>query len=771
MKIRLITVTLAFLALGQMFAQVERCAVIPLPQYQEERAGVFVLKKGTAIKADKHIPDITSVIEQFNERLSRVFGFECRQTTGKGSIVLKQDHTMPEEAYKLQVDSDNIIIRASATSGFRYAFVTLTQLLPQVFLGDKASTVSPAIPCVYIEDYPRFAYRGFHLDVARHFVEADNVKKLIDAAALFKLNHFHWHLTDDQGWRIEIKKYPLLTQTGSVRSETMIGTWDNYSPVRYDGKPYGGYYTQKEIREIVRYAQERGVTIIPEIDVPGHASAAIAAYPELACNRTKEHQVATKWGIFEDVLCTRPFTWEFLDHVLAELADLFPGEYIHLGGDECPKAAWSRCPDCQQLIKKVGVKDENALQGYFMQQCEKIAKKYGKRMIGWDEIADEELPQDAIVMAWRGSGQGAVAAINKQHEVIMTPSEYLYFDYNQEDPENAPLSIGGLIDLQKVYSYDPVPDSLAGRSEYIKGVQANTWTEYISGFGQVQYMMFPRLIALSEIAWTNREKKDWNNFAVRLNEMFGRLESMKINVCRNYYEPTFYSSWNAGQGKTEISIRVMYPEASVYYTIDGTEPTMNSRKYTEPIFLSEGTRIKARSYSKDGGALSKTITKMYVVSKATGRKYVASYEGNSMDWYHVGREVINDGKYGIVPDNGGWLVFGRDSVVLTFDLDRVEDVSQLVIGCTCSPMNNVLGISKVLCSFSEDGVRFANEVASKFEYPSFSGVKEIHRQKIDFKKQQARYVRIVLTGTNSKPADYPYPDALPGFAVDEIEIY
>lgn len=685
--------------------------------------------------------------------------------------MLAYDKSLPYEGYLLDVTPSKVLIAASSERGFRYAFATLSLLLPKEFFGDKRTQEKPTIPCVKIDDYPRFSYRGFHLDVARHFIPADEVKKLIDIAALFKLNRFHWHLSDDQGWRVEIKRYPLLTEIGSKRDQTIEGTWDYYFPERYDGKPYGGYYTQDQVKDVVRYAQDRGVTIIPEIDMPGHASAAITAYPFLSCDPAKQYKVAGKWGIFEDVLCPKEETFEFIDNVMVELTQLFPSEYIHVRGDECPKAAWEKSPYCQELIKKEGLKDENELQAYFMKRCEQIVKKYGRRIIGWDEIADEEIPQDAVVMAWRGSGHGAITAANKGNDVIMNPSAYYYFDYNQEDPANAPLSIGGLTALKMVYNYNPVPDTMGiNVIKHTIGIQANLWTEYIPDAKKAQYMMYPRLTALAESAWTADSRKNWDDYTARLGEVFKRLDELGINACRNYYEPTFASQWNSKTNKLDITLAVMYPDAVIYYTTDGSEPSEKSTRYTSPIHLAANTVVKAKSFSKNK-PLSKTISKTYTVNKATGKNYTASSEGHAMDWYDVSHHIINDGRYGIIPDNRGWLTFGKDSVTLTFDLEKSEDISRLVVGITRSPINNVWGIDKVICSFSADGIHFGNEAEMKFSYPEFEGKKEINRQTFDLSKQQARYVRLTFIGASKAPDNYPYPNVKPGIAMDEIEIY
>lgn len=425
----------------------------------------------------------------------------------------------PEGWYSLTAQPSGTLIIAADEAGIFYGIQSLLQLIRRN--GEKAE-----LPETSIEgDFPEFRYRGMHLDVSRHFYPVDFIKKYIDLIAIHKMNYFHWHLTDDQGWRIEIKKYPKLTQTGGFRNGTMVG---KYSDQKFDAIKYGGFYTQDEIREVVAYAATRHITIIPEIEMPGHAMAALAAYPNLSCTGGP-FEVAKAWGVFDDVFCTKEETFEFFYSVLDEVAELFPGKYIHIGGDECPKTRWKICNNCQSRIKEEGLKDEHELQSWFIQRIERYLNAKGKRIIGWDEILEGGLAPNATVMSWRGT-EGGIDAANQNHDVIMTPGSHCYFDHYQGKPDNEPPAIGGFTDLKKVYSFNPVPENLpADKRRFILGAQANMWTEYILSEKQVEYMVLPRMTALSQVLWTGNKKGNYNSFKKSLPVFLNTLDKLGYN--------------------------------------------------------------------------------------------------------------------------------------------------------------------------------------------------------------------------------------------------
>lgn len=440
------------------------------------------------------------------------------------------------EAYRISVSNSGVQITATGRAGIFYGIQSLRQLLPSQIEQTDPSLVPRntkwEIPAVEIYDYPRFGYRGMHLDVARHFFSVEFVKNYIDLLAMYKFNRFHWHLTEDQGWRIEIKKYPKLTEIGAWRDSTLIG---NYGSGIYDGIKYGGFYTQEEIKDIVAYATERHITVIPEIELPGHSSAALAAYPEFGCF-DKEYSVATTWGVFEDIYCPSEETFSFLEDVLDEVIELFPSEYIHIGGDEAPKKQWEESEIAQEVIKREGLADEHELQSYFIGRVERYLNSKGRQIIGWDEIMEGGLAPRATVMSWRGEA-GGIEAAKMQHDVIMSPNGSNYFDHYQSEPtSDEPIAIGGLTTLQDVYAYEPIPSELTEEeSKFVLGAQANVWTEYIHTGAKVEYMAFPRAIALAEVLWTPKDSKEWIEFvALRLHPTFERLDILGINYAKHY---------------------------------------------------------------------------------------------------------------------------------------------------------------------------------------------------------------------------------------------
>ena len=480
-------------------------AIVPYPNHLETGRGTYRVTD-RPVTCDSRTDERTQrAVVGFAARLATVTGGTNPVTVADevpaSGIRFVTDESLPAEGYELNVDGEGIEVRASQFPGFLYALQSLEQLLPAAVYGtEPAPDAAWEVPCVKIADAPRFAYRGMHLDVARHFFSVDEVKRYIDVMAIHKLNTLHWHLTDDQGWRIEIKRYPELTAVGSIRKATVVRKeWGTY-----DGTPYGGFYTQDEIRDVVKYAADRGVTVIPEIDLPGHMLAALTAYPELGCTGGP-YEVWGRWGVADDVLCPgREKTFEFLEGVLTEVMELFPSEYIHIGGDECPKVRWEKCPRCQAKIRQLGLKDdgehtaEHYLQSYVTDRIGKFLAQHGRRIIGWDEILEGRAPSDAVVMSWRGS-EGGIAAAKLGHDVIMTPNSHFYFDYYQSlDTDAEPFGIGGYIPMEQVYSYDPAfPELTPEQQKHILGVQANLWTEYVLSDEHLEYM----LLQIGRASW------------------------------------------------------------------------------------------------------------------------------------------------------------------------------------------------------------------------------------------------------------------------------
>ena len=585
--------------------------IIPQPQKIIERNGSFTINSQTIIITDNS-KEFIKIVNQFIERFKNVAGINLKLTYDNNkkinnAIYFLKKEGMGLEEYYLDINKDHIIIESSYPNGAFYALQTLYQLLPkQIFGNQQFNKIKWEVPAVEISDFPRFSYRGMHLDVTSHFMPAEFIKRYLDLMAIHKFNVFHWHLTDDQGWRIEIKKYPKLTEYGSIRKETVIGT---YKSNIYDGIPYGGFYTQNEVKEIIKYASERFITIIPEIEMPGHALAAIACYPNLSCGLKEKYEVGTRWGIYKEVYCPKEETFEFLENVLTEIMGLFPSKYIHIGGDECPKDSWKKCPHCQALIKKEGLKDEFELQSYFIRRIEKFVNSKGRQIIGWDEILQGGLAPNATVMSWLGE-EGGIKAAQQHHDVIMCPHIKYYLDYYQADPERENLCMGHLVPLREVYDYEPVPDTLnLVERSYIKGIQGCVWTEYMSTPERVEYMVFPRALAISESAWSNKDKKNWNNFANRLEDHFKRLEQLKVNYCKTFYEVSINLYSDGPYSKIAV-LDINSPETKIYYTLDGSAPNEQSILYTLPFVINKSTKISAIGI-KNGKAVGKVTYKWW----------------------------------------------------------------------------------------------------------------------------------------------------------------
>jgi hexosaminidase len=510
-------------------------ALIPLPQKMECREGAFRLEPKTRILTDVPANDTGLYLA---EQLGKVTGYNlkvARSTKAqpaKGSILLTTKDAKPElgaEGYELVVSADSVVVRAGKSAGLFYGVQSLLQLMPpEVFAAKPVAGVDWKVPCVQIEDQPRFKWRGFMFDVARHFFTKAEVKQMLDVLALHKINILHLHLTDDQGWRIEIKKYPRLTEVAAWREEAGFGLDPKLSTAYGPDGRYGGFYTQDDIRELVTYARAKHITIVPEIEMPGHSCAALAAYPELSCSGGP-YTPNTKGGVFAGVYCAgKDETFEFLQNVLAEVRPLFPGQAIHIGGDEVPKDNWKKCPRCQARMKAEGLKTEHELQSYFIRRIEKFVNAQGRNLIGWSEIREGGLAQNAIVMDWIG---GAVEAASAGHDVIMSPTKFCYLDYYQStNRATEPHAIGGYLPLSKVYSFEPLPEKLDPQYQsHILGAQGNLWTEYVPNLKHAQFMAFPRLCALAEVTWSPKTARNWDDFTRRLPTQFQRFDQLGVN--------------------------------------------------------------------------------------------------------------------------------------------------------------------------------------------------------------------------------------------------
>ena len=578
-------------------SQTQEINIVPRPAALKIEKGNFKLTPQTPLQVVKGADDLQPALTFFSNLLQPSFGKPLEITTGTptgNAINLTVNPALKKEAYHLTVSSTSIDIEAGSSQGIFYAFQSLRQMLPAgIEKGEKFSDIR--IQNVSIQDAPRLAYRGAMLDISRHLFSPEEVKTFIDMLALHKLNRFHWHLTDDQGWRIEIKKYPELTRIGSQRPETVIGR----NSGKYDGIPYGGFFTQEEVKDIVKYAADRYVTVIPEIELPGHAQAALASYPWLGCTGGP-YEVMKEWGVSEDVFCAgNEKTFQFLEDVFDEIIPLFPSEYIHIGGDECPKTAWKKCPKCQARIRKEKLKNEYELQSYFVHRIENYLNSKGKKIIGWDEILEGGISKTATIMSWRGT-QGGIEAAKQGNQVIMTPNNYVYLDYYQSlDRDKEPFAIGGFVDVAKVYSLEPTAGLTAEESKMVKGVQCNTWTEYILNFPQLQYMVLPRMAALAEVAWTPAHLKDYNHFINRAIPLTARYQALGYNYAKHILSVSGLLVNHPGENRIDLTLAPLSPGHEIRYTTDGSPPSMESALYTAPLEITVNSEIKAQLF-KDG---------------------------------------------------------------------------------------------------------------------------------------------------------------------------
>ena len=700
---------MAFLLPSTAMGQTADFNIIPQPQQVVADASApFVLNANTVIYVQTNSQDMKRNAAMLASYIQEATGI--RPTIGKfvkGSpaIILSIDKTISNaEGYKLNANAKQISIAGASAAGVFYGIQTLRKSLP--LCSGKATQVN--IPAVQIADAPRFAYRGTHLDVSRHFVTTDSIRQFIDMLALHNINRFHWHLTDDQGWRIEIKKYPLLTAIGSKRAQTVIG----HNSGKYDGKPYSGYYTQKEIREIVKYAADRYITIVPEIDLPGHMQAALAAYPELGCTGGP-YKVWEIWGVSDDVLCAgNDKTMKFIDDVLKEVVGLFPSKYIHVGGDECPKVRWKDCPKCQARIKalhleaKDGHSAEERLQSYVITHATKFLKSLGRNIIGWDEILEGGLAEGATVMSWRGES-GGIAAAKQNHDVIMTPNTYLYFDYYQSlDKANEPDAIGGYLPLERVYSYEPMPKELtADEARHIIGVQANIWTEYMPTFKQIQYMGLPRIAALSEVQWSQPQLKDYTDFTNRLIGLTHLYDRLGYNYAKHLYNVNIHIDSDTKWQELVVHMTTA-GDAEIRYTLDGSQPTASSALYTGAIHLQKSAKIRAAAFRN--GKSSSVTAQDVTFNKATACP-VKLLQPTHKNYTYNGGATLTDGLIGDKGfGTGRWLGFSGNDLEAVIDLKKPTEVSSVSLNTCVDKGSWIFDARNIEVSLSTDGVNFTS---------------------------------------------------------------
>ncbi|MEO6404653.1 MAG: family 20 glycosylhydrolase [Ferruginibacter sp.] len=730
--------------------------VVPKPALVKVTGGNFLLDSKTIILANSK--DHNAIM--LNSYLKKYYGFTLpiknKPAKNETPIFFSEIHSetnYPVEGYGLNITKNKIEISFKTAAGAFYGMQTLIQLF---LLHLKPPYL---LPTVEIKDYPAFSYRGMHLDVSRHFFPVDYIKKYIDYLAMHKMNNFHWHLTDDQGWRIEIKKYPLLTSVGGCRNQTLAG---RYGSDKYDGTRYCGFYTQEQIKEVVKYASDRYVNIIPEIEMPGHALAAITAYPELSCNPGTEKKVGETWGVFEDIMCPTDYTFNFLENVLTEVMALFPSTYIHIGGDEAPKEAWKNSAFAQSLIKEKNLKNEHELQSYFIQRIEKFVNSKGRKIMGWNEIMEGGLAPNAAVMSWQGE-KGGIEAAKQKHYVVMTPEQPLYFDHSQTRNEDS-LTRGNFNPLEKVYAYNPLPPVLsASEKKYIMGAQANVWTEYFDNGNKVDYMIFPRLSALSEVLWTPASQKNWASFEQRLPGLMKRYEWWNSSYSTAYYDlqPAVVSG-----PKNEIiwKLETRYPNAKIIYVKDSS--TNASFPYNNaPLIINHPGLYGATITDNNSKIIGKWTWQLFELNKASGKKITMTTPPNASYAGQGGFSLIDgvQNKLGMLK-SAQFIGFVAKDLEAVVDLENIQPINEIILHAFEQQGSWIYRPAAVSFFISNDGVNYT-EVKSGLSITGDKNILYSCKPAIS-----SRYIKVIAKNFGKIPSGMPGAGGNSWLFADEIEV-
>ena len=735
--------------------------VVPYPNEVHVGEGNLCIK-GAKVTYDAALDAATAdIVKNFAHTLTQVTGArsQVRKGTANSGFVFVKNASIASEAYVLDVTPKGVRVEASDLRGFNYAIQTIKQMLPAAGYGKEAAPEADwTLPCVKIEDAPRFGYRGLHLDEGRHFFGVEMVKRYLDIMEVHKLNKFHWHLTEDQGWRIEIKKYPRLTEVGSIRKGTCVRK--NFHS--HDGVPYGEgmWYTQDQIREIVAYAASKGIDVIPEIDLPGHMLAALTAYPELGCTGGP-YEVWTRWGVSDDVLCAgNEAIYTFLEDVLTEVCELFPYEYIHIGGDECPKTRWETCPKCQAKIKELGLEDkdgqkaEHYLQSYVISRMEKFLNSKGRSVIGGDEILEGGIAPNATIMSWRGE-TGGLEAARQGHDAIMTPNTYFYLDYYQsKDIANEPFGIGGYLPIERCYSYEPYPAGMTDdEKSHIIGVQANVWTEYISTEDHVFYMLLPRLAALSEVQWCNADRKDWGRFYDAADDFCDIYETMGYNYAKHVLQVKADLKVDAEKKEAVVTLSAQ-GDAPIHYTLDGTVPTAQSQLYTGPVTVTETSTLKAVAMNE--GVEKDVLSIEIPLHKALGKTVTYSRRPHPRYASGLPQSLVDGIRGPQIFKSQEWGAWNGDPVSLTIDMEQTESFSSVTVGMISDKPSYVFFPEKITVEVSEDGENFREFGKADIGVPDDSEPDELADYMFTSEHEEsARYIKITITPVKSIP-DWHY---------------
>ena len=752
----------------------DQITIIPKPTSIKLTSGFIdlkLIKKIIPKNNSNEEQQIVTLVEDFLKPILSSNKRESDNVVGKIFIELSPDFELKEEEYFLEINKNgNIYIKASSKSGLFYAFQSFRQICP-IELENHELPIKTNIPTCLIKDSPKFSYRGMHLDVSRHFFNIDFIKTYIDMIALHKMNVFHWHLTDDNGWRIEIKKYPGLTENSAWRVDRTHQPWKEQSPIKKGEKStYGGFYTQEEIREVVSYAAKKNIDVIPEIEMPGHTSEVFAAYPELSCKGdTLPVQPGTYWPTVDIFCAGNDSVFSFLENVLEEVFDLFPSKYIHIGGDEAEKTFWKTCKKCQRRIANQKLKDEHELQSWFVKRMEKFILSKNKKLIGWDEILEGGLAKSATVMSWRGM-DGGIEAATAGHEVIMCPTSHCYFDYYQANPINSPIAFGGLITLKKVYSFNPIPDKLLEENKkYIIGAQGNLWTEYVQTPERAQYRVLPRMTALSEVLWSGPGVNSFDNFYKRLNFLKHRFEILNWNFAPGSFSVQIKGQYDKKLNSINISFSTEHPGKEIRYTLNGDNPDNSSFLYKKPFSIKESKTVIAAIITETNADLEYS-KQSFIFHKAIGKKvkyntmYNEKYSGNS-------NSTLVDGLKGSKDfSDDSWQGWKSNNLDIIIDLEQETKINSIIPSFLEDHTSRIFLPEKIILSFSKDGSNFSKTLEKKLDPILKNREKNRFEFLINNIDQLARYIKVVGVGQKVCPEWHSASGKHCWLFVDEIII-
>jgi hexosaminidase len=751
MQYRVIIILLGLISLGYQ-GVAGPFDLVPLPASVVKGEGSFSVDRATVIRHDAALAqEAAMAVKMLEPVLGYMLRTEVAGTPSDSGVIRLQlnqpkDRLTGTEGYLLKITPQKVLISANTAAGVFYGIQTLWQM---------AGESPRALPAAVINDYPRFPYRGVHVDVVRHFMPFESLFPLIDQMAAHKLNVFHWHLVDDQGWRLEIKKYPKLTEVGAWRVDHENLHW-NSRPLQQPGEKatYGGFYTQEQVGQLVKYAQERHITVIPEIEMPAHAMAALAAYPELSC--TGQNLGVPPGGVWPitHIFCAgKEETFHFLEDVLTETIELFPSTIIHVGGDEADKTEWKKCPLCQKRIKEEGLSNEHELQSYFITRIEKFLNQHNRKLLGWDEILEGGLAPEASVMSWRGE-EGAIAAAQSGHYAVMTPTSHCYFDYYQGDPALEPLAFGGNVTLRKVYGFEPVPAALTeAESKYILGAQANHWTEFILTPDHLQYMMFPRLAALAEVVWSPKDNRNWDDFSSRMQAQYTRYEKAGIRYARSAFQVKAQPRLIPETKTLEVAFTTEASHPEIRYTLDGSDPTPASPLYTEPVALNRSVTTKAAVFI-DGKSVTAPLSRPFFLHKAVACPVTLKFP-NSSRYDGSGVYTLVDGVKGSTNFNDGhWKGFYKDDMVATIDLGQPVSIRSVTTDAVQDVGSWIFMPTEVVVEVSADGQNFRKLGAVTHKIPVMAAEKSTHDFLVKKSAQNVRYVRVTARNLGVCPAGH-----------------